>query len=258
MPAKTNPASLSPKVFLSEVEHTLRAAARLIPNSKARERARLMKTVLPLLGLTVLQQRQILKSGYSFSNLPIKEQVPIWDYIWFHAVIHEAKMEAIFFMNSHAEAFATRQLWGLLRPWANDINCWDQADELSKRYSYLYEQEPDAIYATLQKWNKHTNPWKRRLSIVSLFCYAQLHDRHPPLSKVLPLVVNLLHDGEKYVQKGVGWTLRETYNVYPRRAFDFLLKHSGDIHPIAFSAAIEKMSIQEKNKIKKKRKIARN
>ena len=57
-----------------------------------------------------------------------------------------------------------------------------------------------------------------------------------------------------YVQKGVGWALRELHTVYPRETLPFIQLHLKNISPIAFTIAIEKMSLKEKEKLKLLRK----
>ncbi len=242
---------------LEEVERRLRAAARGIPRAQAAERARYMRPALPMLGLTIPAQRAVFRAGYGFTDAEPETQYPTWDHIWRHARIHETKLQPLFFLGTRPRIPAPAAFdafWDLTRSWADGIDAWDQSDELSKTYSYLLESEPTRVYPQLVAWNRDANPWKRRQSIVGLFCYAQLHRKHPPVSKVLPLVRTLLDDPDYYVQKGVGWTLRETYNVYPERAHRFVVRHAVDLHPDAFSAALEKMSAAEKRAIKERRK----
>lgn len=249
--------SVGLKKALQEVEVTLKKAAEGIPKAKRDERRDHMKATMPMMGLTVPQQRAVAKSGYSFSGCGFEEQFPIWNHVWFNASTHEAKMQAVYFVGRRKDLPATEEMWHRLRPWAEDINCWDQSDELSKIYSFLFEDKPGLVYPQLKQWNVDNDPWRRRQSIVSLFCYSKIHEKHPPVKKVLPLVQSLLEDEDYYVQKGVGWTLRETYNVYPSEAFDFVLKNIARIQPAAFSASIEKMSAQEKKTIKDRRKVER-
>lgn len=242
---------------LAEVEREIKKAARAIPKSKAVERKHFMKAVMPMHGLTVPQQRSILRRGFIFSSLPPGEQFPIWKHIWFEAKSHETKMQAIFYINGNADDFEPTKLWRGLKSWAGDINCWDQADELAKRFSFLYEAKPALVYPTLNKWNADRDPWKRRLSIVSLYCYARLHDRHPPLRHVLPLVESLIGDNDRYVQKGVGWTLREAHSVSPNQVYDFIARHATDLHSAAFSTATEKITAKRKQRLKLLRREAK-
>ena len=243
--------------YLNEVEARLKKAAKGIPKEKAAERAFFMKVKMPMLGLTVPQQRQEMKKGYTFSDEALETQLPIWDYVWHNARTHEGKMQAGFYLGSLKPIPDVDYVWSVIKAWPDTMNCWDQSDEVSKAYSYMYAQKPGLLHPTYKTWNTDENPWRRRQSVVGLFCYAALHKKHPPVSKVLPLVKALLGDEDYYVQKGVGWTLRETYNVYPDKAVAFVLKHVGDIHPDAFSATIEKMTPAEKKQVKERRKEKR-
>jgi len=45
------------------------------------------------------------------------------------------------------------------------------------------------------------------------------------LNQMDPLITRLLNDKEYYVQKGLGWTLRELHNVYPEQAIAYLQTH---------------------------------
>ena len=62
---------------------------------------------------------------------------------------------------------------------------------------------------------------------------------------------------EYYLQKAVGWTLRECYNVYPAETTDFITKNLSNIHSDAWYAASEKMPKALKNKLVSKRRLNR-
>ena len=128
------------------------------------------------------------------------------------------------------------------------------SDSLSKIYTKILGQKPDEIYPTLVEWNASTDLWKRRQSVVSLLYYARTKKQFLPYKKIIPLIENLLHDEEYYVQKGVGWSLREVYNVYPEETWKFMLKNHKHIHSIAFSAAVEKLPLNLKEELKTLRK----
>ena len=243
---------------LDEIEAHLAEAAQGIPRAQAEERRFYMKAPMPVLGLAVPAQRRIARAGFSFSNLPAAEQLPIWDYVWRCAVSHETKMQSLYFLESKAaQSLPLQARWQATAPWADQINCWDQSDGLSKLYAAALEAEPDRVYPTLQAWNCDPDPWKRRQSVVSLIYYAAGRRRAPAIEDILPLVAALLDDEAYYVQKGVGWTLREAFNLYPEETLAFLRQQAGTIDPRAFSAATEKLTPAEKSEIKARRKRVR-
>jgi 3-methyladenine DNA glycosylase AlkD len=94
------------------------------------------------------------------------------------------------------------------------VDNWALSDSLSKIYSKIFEIDSELIYPVLSDWNKSENPWKRRQSIVSLLYYSSTRKNVLPFIKYIRLIKRLLTDDDYYVQKGVGWTLRELGNVY--------------------------------------------
>jgi 3-methyladenine DNA glycosylase AlkD len=113
---------------------------------------------------------------------------------------------------------------------------------------------PDKIYPQLAIWNKDKDLWKRRQSVVSMLYFSGTKKIYLPFEKITALVEPLLKDKEYYVQKGVGWTLREMNTVYPKETFPFLIRHIKAISPIAFTIAIEKMEAVNKANLKALRK----
>lgn len=231
----------------------LRDAARRVDPCYARERARHMKTTLPMLGLTVPALRQVFKCGFSFSRQAFAGQFPIWSRIWAAPTSHEASLLAVYYLESLKQPPADVALWPQIAPWAAGITCWDQSDGLSGVYSRCHEDDPERVYPDLAAWNASANPWERRQSLVCLFFFARLRRRQPPVDHVLPLVEARLADPHYYVQKGLGWCLRECFNVYPGPTLEFLTLHAGDLAPAAWQAATEKLAPADKAALKAKR-----
>lgn len=69
---------------------------------------------------------------------------------------------------------------------------------------------------------------------MSLLEYASKRSRFLPFVKLISFVDQLLEDSEYYVQKGVAWTIREIYNVYPIETLEYLEKNILRIQPEAF------------------------
>ena len=66
-----------------------------------------------------------------------------------------------------------------------------------------------------------------------------------------------LNAKEYYVQKGVGWTIRETYNVYPVETIKFIDDNIHKIHAHAWYASSEKLPRKLKDKLVEKRRYHR-
>jgi 3-methyladenine DNA glycosylase AlkD len=130
--------------------------------------------------------------------------------------------------------------------WVERVEHWWHSDGLSALLVRVLEHDRELL-TTLQQWNQSDNPWKRRQSIVSLLYYARMRKRILPFDEMIVLVENLIDDQHYYVQKGVGWTLRELFNVYPNNTFKFVQRNAAAISSIAWPAVVEKMSQQQKD-----------
>jgi 3-methyladenine DNA glycosylase AlkD len=206
-------------------------------------------------GIRLPQLREVFQEGFSFSDLPHDEQVPIWDYVWKHSNNHEVMQMPLFYFEARAKKnLNTLKDWKALKTWIDQIDGWEHGDRLAAIYAVLYEYNRDALYPVWQKWNKNKNPWKRRNGLLALIYYASPKRTYPPLTKVLPLVKPLITDPDPYIQKAVGWTLRECYKLYPQKTYQFLTKEILNLSATAFSYSTEKLTGEEKQILKQRRK----
>ena len=226
---------------LDEVESALATAARGLDPRRVAERAAYMKSAMPLLGLTVPAQRAVLKRGFSFSRHPFATQFPLWDHVWRRARSHEAKSLAAFWVDGVGDAPPAAQMWRRLSPWSAGIACWDMSDVLSGVHARLLEAAPEVVLPDLVRWNRDPSPWLRRQSVVSLVFQARMRRQVLPAATILGLVASLLDDPDRYVQKGVGWCLRETSVVHADAVAAFLRERARAISAIAWGAAGEKL-----------------
>lgn len=242
---------------LREVESAIRKLPRATRPEKwmAKNYVGAGESKLAFLDLTVRTLDARLRNGFSFSARPLAEQWRIWDYIWRHSPTFEVITAAFAFADAHrAEALAPRRK--LLLRWVERSDNWATSDGLSSIYARLLEHDREAILPTLTAWSRSKNPWKRRQSLVALLYYSRGRDRSKVLAyrDLIDFVERQLADSHYYVQKGVGWTIREIYNVYPRETVAWLKKNIRDLAAPAWQAATEKLPPATKNQLKAIRK----
>ena len=140
-------------------------------------------------------------------------------------------------------------MWPVIVEWQNSVDDWGLCDSLSKVYTKIIEVNEAAVYVQLKAWNTDEDKWKRRQSVVSLLYYSRTKKRFLTFSQIEQLTHPLLKDKEYYVQKGVGWALRELHNVYPNETFARLKTHIRSVSSIAFTIALEKMDTDAKDRL---------
>jgi hypothetical protein len=207
---------------------------------------------------SVPAHRSASKHSYSFSGKPFGQQLATWDHIWRSTSDFWVKIHATFFLERHIKKTEIlKQMWPVVMKWQDDVDDWPLCDALAKIYTKILVVAPAKVFATLQKWNKDADLWKRRQSVVSLLYYSRTKKDYLSFEKMEPLISSLLKDKEYYVQKGVGWALRELHAVYPKQTLSWLTSHIKFVSSIAFTIAIEKMNTATKNELKGLRKLKR-
>jgi 3-methyladenine DNA glycosylase AlkD len=197
--------------------------------------------------INVPQQRRAAKKRYSFSDAPIAQQISIWDYIWRESDLMEVKSQALY---THQHRQLVRPEVDRIKTWIDHCNCWEHSDDLSKIYADVVEHQPDWLLPSLRRWNRSTNPWKRRQSVVALIEYASKRQRFLPYEFMISQIKTLLDDGDYYVQKGVGWTIREIGNAYPMEIQTFLEQHVARLSSQAWTGATKNMDAARKAPLK--------
>ena len=234
---------------LEETERVLKAHYIFDPAYKAfREKT----TNLHVLGLRLPVIQKIEQAGFSFYPKKDEETLKEWDMIWNRSQIHEAMSLPLLYYRRHKQELSPVH-WKTMRTWIKRVENWEHADSLCYLYSLLYEKYPDLVEPTFKQWNRSKNPWKRRASVVSTIYYVRKNRKAPPIKIVLSLIEPLIQDKNPYVQKAIGWQMREAYKLWPEEILLFLKKHLLDLPAITFSYATEKLSKKEKKIFKRKR-----
>lgn len=200
-------------------------------------------------------QRMLFKQKFSFSKYSKSEQLIIWDYIWNKSSDFWICIQSFFFLeNNMTDKDFLSDSWETIKNWQKNVDNWGKCDALSKIYTKVLEIIPDKVLEQLKQWNKSKNLWDKRQSLVSLLYFSRTKNILLPYETIIPFVTELIDDKEHYVQKGVGWTLKELYSVYPDKTLKYIEKNTSRISATAFSAAIEKLEKADKERLKKMRK----
>ncbi len=242
--------------YTKEVENVLNRLSLNNDKQKAEKLKKYIGTSLNVLGLASKDQIDAHKNGFSFYREQKEETFLILNDIYKESNCFEAKNIAYIFLDKNHKHISLQTQLNILPEWVKYVDNWAHSDGLSKYISKLVEHHSteEYILSIIKKWNNSENLWERRQSLVSLYYYARTKSKHISFELTQELVFPLLKDKEYYVQKAVGWTLRESYNVYPHQTFKFIEQNIKNISPTAFTTCLEKMTEAEKKILKEKRK----
>jgi hypothetical protein len=231
---------------LEEVTQRIMRHSTMVKRSDERDFDRLVIPV-PLL-------RKEARNGYSFVSESRSSVIEIWDYIWNNSEWFEVMYQALYYYQGKS---LNKSELAVMIKWLDRCQCWEHSDDLSKIFAQVVEENPGWILPTLREWNGSDSLWKRRQSVVSLVEYARKRKTVLSFDELISFVDNLLDDKEYYVQKGVGWTLREIYNLYPSETLKYLQDNILLIPPNGYSAAtakLDKITKSRMNLLRKARK----
>jgi 3-methyladenine DNA glycosylase AlkD len=240
-----------------EIMQKLLEAVRTEKPSKFKDLKKYIGTQYNFIGLSTPGHRTIFKGGFSFNELTLDRQLEIWGHLWKNSHNYETMNFALSFISKHLSNFEPPYIWNIIKEWVAQVDNWAHSDGLSSLYAHLLEKEPELVYHQYMLWNISLNPWERRQSIVGLLYYSKQRKSILPFEKLLPMVNALIEDENYFVQKGVGWTLREMGNIYPQETLVYLDQQITLIRPVAFTAAIEKLDADNKERLKNLRKAGR-
>ncbi len=238
------------KTVIKEVKSRLKIMEK---KEVAEKLASYLKTNYACLGLSVPQMRKFVVQGYSFYTNSPESILTTWTRVIQNATYFEEISQALLYYQYRKDDLSLKH-FRTFKKWIPFIDNWEHSDRMSDLLAVLHEKFPKQVYAEYVKWNKQKNPWFRRQSIVGLFYYSSMRKLYPSFAKAIKLVDALIPDSDLYVQKGVGWTLRELYNVYPEKTYAYLVEKAKVIPPAAWQASTEKLSKKDKAQLMKIRK----
>jgi len=192
-------------------------------------------------------------------HLPEKVQASIWLDVYQKSPYRNLDSIGIDFFKARSKrkTFSLMDYADPIYRWVGKIDCWKTGDMLANLTSTIHELDPEKYYPKLEKWANIRKPWLNRMSLLSLYYYAACRQRYPGFDKSLNLLEPQLGKDDYYLQKAVGWTLREMSQAHPKKTIAWIDRNLNSISPHAYSAATEKVAPNLKENWRTRRRIAR-
>jgi 3-methyladenine DNA glycosylase AlkD len=128
---------------------------------------------------------------------------------------------------------------------------WAHTDILSGRVLSVFFIKNLVKLDSFKDWTKSDSKWKRRAVPVTMI---DLLKEEFSLDQMLSIIDPIMEDAEKFVQKGLGWFLREAWKIYPEQVEDFMLKWKDTCGRTIIQYATEKMDKEYRLKFRKSKK----
>lgn len=216
---------MTPETALSQLE----AAA---DPAKAPEMAAYHKAPRRYLGVTVPQITELANQWRA--ELDVGGRVALADALW-KTDIHEARVAAAKLL-TQARLRPDEAAWALIASWVPDFDAWAIADHACDAGQRRLVADPSRI-ATVAGWTTSDHMWTRRAALVITLPWAKLNFLKPEdaaiREQVLGWAAAYTADRDWFIQKAVGWWLRDLSKHDADRVRAFLAAHGAQMKGFA-------------------------
>ena len=192
--------------------------------ARAAEMAAYHKAPRRYLGVSVPQITE-LADGWR-AERTVEERVALADALW-QTDIHEARIAAAKLLRQ-ARLRPDDGAWALICGWVPQFDGWAIADHACDAGQRRLLADPSRV-ETVEGWTTSDHMWSRRAALVITLPWAKMNFLKPQdleiRERVLGWAASYVTDPDWFIQKAVGWWLRDLSKHDADRVRAFLAEH---------------------------------
>ena len=189
-----------------------------------------MKNLFPFLGIPSPKRKELSKEFLTSSK---KANQVEWNFVnecW-EMPEREFQYLAINYLEVVSKLLTTLDVH-LIREIAIKKSWWDTIDCLDKVVGSIALKHPE-VNSILLEWSTDENMWLRRIAIDH-----QLSRKEKTDAELLEqIIINNLGQSEFFINKAIGWSLREYSKTNPNWVKSFLNKYKDKLNTLSFKEA---------------------
>ena len=167
-------------------------------------------------------------------TLDIAERVSLARAMW-ETDIFEARIAAAKLL-TQARIKDDQAAWELLQSWVPEFDSWAIADHACSAISKRLLADP-ARLDTVESWSQSEHMWTRRAALVSTLPWAKMNNLKPAdqarRERILGWAAAYVPDRDWFIQKAIGWWLRDLSKHDAARTRAFLEAHGAGMKAFA-------------------------
>ena len=204
------------------------------------EKAKWMKAYMlhqfPFFGLQTPERRRLCKEHY--------RQYPIKDLKELETIVKECfTLDQREFQYFGVELFSFhKKLWKpssvkMMEYCLLHKSWWDSVDHIASEWLGPYfKMFPEQIVPVTGKWNQSTNIWLQRSSIM----FQKAYKRETDTALLSKYILHSKHSKEFFIQKAIGWALREYSKTDPKWVKAFVKQNK--LAPLSEREALKRLN----------------
>jgi len=205
---------------------------------KAAEMQAYHKTDRRFLGVPVPQIEALVKGWRAACTLDARLALAagLWE-----SNIHEGRIAAAKLLLQARIRPDDSAAWALITGWVPEFDSWAIADHASIAGGKRLMADPSRL-DQVESWTTDPNMWVRRAALVMTLPWTRLNHPKPAdlavRERVLGWAEGYLDDKEWFIQKAIGWWLRDLSRHDPARVRSWLEVHGDGLKPFARREAL--------------------
>lgn len=214
------------------IPHLMKSFSSRGDRSIAEQQSAYMRNLFPFLGLKK-PLRDLLQKE-SFKSYPIDTEQELIDVI---KILWE-KAEREYQYAALDLLYRYKKLWSdasfkLFEELIRSKSWWDTVDCIASKLvgGYLIDR-PDT-QKIMDRWIDDESMWIRRTALIYQLTYKQKTDSE----KLFSFCRKRMHEKEFFIQKAIGWALRQYGSSHPEMVVNFLIQERGSLAPLSFREA---------------------
>ncbi|PEA53730.1 DNA alkylation repair protein [Bacillus pseudomycoides] len=194
---------------------------------KAEPMERYMKNHFPFLGIQTPERKQLFREVLQSTEAPKVADFPIIVRELWALPEREFQMLALTLLDKYRKHLDETHI-PLLEELITTKSWWDSVDMLASHFvGLILSKHSDVIESYVQKWMASNNMWLQRTCLLFQLKYKEKTD----IQLLFSLTRQLSHSKEFFIQKAIGWTLREYAKTNPQAVWEFVQTH--DLAPLS-------------------------
>jgi 3-methyladenine DNA glycosylase AlkD len=219
--------------FITKIKQSFEAIENV---SYGQKQSDYLKNNFPCYGIQTQVRREILKNCSAIYKEEIKANFRniCWELYQFqHREMHQTAIDI--FIKEIKKNYQVEDI-SLIEKLITTNSWWDSVDTLAKYAvgGYL-EKFPEKTYTIIEEFSNSENMWLNRTAILFQLGYKEKTDFDILISEC----EKHKHSNEFFIQKAIGWALREYSSVNPSGVLDYV--NRTNLKPLSKKEAIRKI-----------------
>lgn len=180
-----------------------------------------MKDLFPFLGIKTPERNLLMKQFYAESNILISAFQPEFVLALWSKEEREYQYAALNYIEKTLKKLGKSDL-PLMEKLITTKSWWDTVDMLAQKpVGTIAAQYPEVIPETIEDWAFGDHLWLRRTALLFQLKYKQKTDE----KLLYRYIIHNASDREFFIQKAIGWALREYSKTNPASVKRFILEN---------------------------------